>query len=75
MPSKKFIKHSRISNDQYTVSIDLEKVSDSEEINTFKENFQELTKDCDDDINNIYELDGNKLCYRSETLLPPKKIR
>lgn len=73
MPSKKFIKHSRISNGQYTVSIDLQKVLDPAVLNKLKINFRELTNDCDDDIGDIYKFDDNKLCYKSETLPPPKR--
>jgi hypothetical protein len=73
MPSKKFIKHSRVSNGQYTVSIDLQKILDPTVINKLKINFRELTNDCDDDIGGIYKFDDNRLCYKSETLLPRER--
>ena len=73
MPSRKFIKHSRISNGQYTVSIDLNWALDPAVLDKLKINLGELTHDCDDDMGNIYELDGNKLCYRSETLFQAER--
>ncbi len=73
MFSNKFIKCNEILNGQYTVSIDLQKVFDPAALNKFKNNFQELSKDCGDDASRILELNGNKLCYRSEALFTPEK--
>ena len=73
MPSNKFIKHSRISKGQYTVSIDLRGFLNSEELKDFKKNIKDLFNDCEDDIGDIYKYDGNKLTYTSETLFPPKR--
>lgn len=73
MPSNKFIKHSRISKGQYTVSIDLRGFLNSEELKGFKKNIKDLFNDCDDDIGDVYKYDGNKLTYTSESLFPPER--
>lgn len=73
MPSCKLIKCSESSNGQYTVSIELQKGFDPAALNKFKNNFQELNKDCGYDANRILQLNGNKLRYRSETLFPPER--
>jgi len=69
MSSNKLIELSKISNGQYTVTIDLGIIPNSER-KDFKHNIKELRKDCEGDTRNIYKLKGNKFCYISETLFP-----
>ncbi len=73
MPSNKFVKCSRISNGQYTVSINLRGIPNSEKFQDLEKIIEEISNDCDDDIGDIYKYDGNKLTYTSETLFPPKR--
>ena len=70
MHSYNSIKYSEISDGQYTATIDLQCIPKSEELRDFKTNIRELTSDCDGDTSGIYKFDGNKLVYKSETLLP-----
>jgi hypothetical protein len=73
MPSNKFINHSKISKGQYTVTINLRGISNSEKFQDLEKIIEEISNDCDDDIGDIYKYDGNKLTYTSETLFPPKR--
>jgi hypothetical protein len=69
----KFIKHSKISNGQYTVTIDLQDIPYSEKFQDLGKIIKKISNDCDDDIGDIYKYDGKKLTYTSETLFPPKR--
>jgi len=70
MPSYNSIKYREISDGQYTVTIDLQNFQNKIDLYKFKIKLKELSNDCADDISGIYELDGNKLVYKSETLFP-----
>jgi len=70
MHSYNSIKYSEISDGQYSVNIDLQCILNSKELRNFKKNIRKLCYDCDCDTSGIYKLDGNKFCYKSETLLP-----
>jgi len=70
MHSNNSIKCSEISDGQYTVSIDLRGIYNSEKLKSFKKKVKELSNDCDGDTSRIYKFDGNKLRYISETLFP-----
>jgi hypothetical protein len=71
--SDKFIKHSKISNGQYTVTINLRGIPGSERAQNFDKIIYEIAGNCDDDIGDIYQYDGKRLTYTSETLFPPKR--
>jgi len=73
MPPNKFMKYSKISNGQYTVTVNLRGIPGSEKLQNFDEIIDEIAGDCDDDISDIYRYDGNRLIYTSETLFPPKR--
>ena len=73
MPANRFIKHSKISNGQYTVTINLRGIPGSEKLQDLEEIIDEISNDCDDDINDIYKYDGKRLTYTSETLFPPNR--
>jgi hypothetical protein len=73
MSSNKFIKHSKISSVQYTVSINLRGIPNSEKFQDLEKIIEEISNDCDDDIGDVYKYDGNKLTYTSETIFPPKR--
>jgi hypothetical protein len=70
MQSYNSIKCSEISDGQYTVTIDLQNFQNKIDLYKFKIKLKELSNDCAEDISGIYKLDGNKLVYKSETLLP-----
>jgi len=67
------MKHSRISNGQYTVTINLRDIPDSEKLQDFERKLEQISHDYGDDIRNIYKYDGNKITYTSETLIPSKR--
>jgi hypothetical protein len=69
MSANKLIELSKISNGQYTVTIDLGIIPNSER-RDFRHNIKELRKDCEGDTRKIYKLKGNEFSYTSETLFP-----
>lgn len=73
MPSKKIIAHSKISNGQYTVTINFQCIPDSEKIQDIDNIINEISNDYDEDVDDIYKYGDNKLTYKSETLFPKKK--
>jgi hypothetical protein len=73
MHSNNSIKCSEISDGQYTVSIDLRGIHNSDKLKGFKKKIKELSNDCDGDTSGIYKFDGNILSYKSEQLIPTKK--
>jgi hypothetical protein len=73
MPLNKFIKHSRISKGQYTVTINLRRISNLEKFQNLGKNINEIRNDCGDDSGDVYKYDGEKLIYTSETLIPSKR--
>lgn len=73
MLPNKFIKHSKISNGQYTVTINLRDIPDSEKLQDLDRKLKQIFHDYGDDIRDVYKYDGNKLSYTSETLFPLKK--
>jgi hypothetical protein len=70
MPPYNSIKYSEISDGQYTVTIDLRNLQNKIDLYKFKMKLKEISNDCAEDISGIYKFDGNKLYYKSETLLP-----
>jgi len=62
-----------ISNGQYTVTINLRGIFDSEKFQDLEKIIYEIDNDCDNEIGDIYKYDGNKLTYTSEALFPPKR--
>jgi len=73
MPPNKFIKHSKILTGQYTVTINLRGIPNSEKFQDLRKIIKEIADDCGEKIGDIYKYDGNKLTYTSETLFPPKR--
>ena len=73
MPSAKFIKHSKISNGQYTVTINLRGISNSEKLQDLEGKLKQIFHDYGDDVRDVYKYDGTKLTYTSETLIPSKR--
>lgn len=73
MARKHTIKYSKVSNGQYTVTIDLQKFQDKIALYDFEPKLREYLAACGREIKGICEFYGNKLIYKSETLFPAKK--
>jgi len=73
MSVDKFIKQGKIVDGQYTVSMDLKGLFEPEDRDRFKSYLEELKDTCGGGKTDIYRLEGNKIKYRSETILPIEK--
>ena len=73
MSSDKFITKEKIIDGQYSVSMDLKGLFEPEGRKRFEVGFEELKKSCCEGIDNFCRLDGHKLKYKSETILPTDK--